>query len=74
MASATKFSSNPLETITPNMRMLLSMGFSYFQVLEAHSVFGDDINNMLCYLLEVEAGGMFDDSIYRMKGKAAERQ
>ena len=73
MASATSLGSNALETITPNMRMMLSMGFSYFRVMEAYNVFGDDINNMLCYLLEVEAGGMFDDSNYRMKGKAAER-
>lgn len=59
--------------LTTNMRVLLTMGFSYFRVVEACSIFGDDINDMLCYLLEAESGGLFEDSVHRMKGKAAER-
>lgn len=59
--------------LTTNMRILLSMGFSYFRVVEACNVFGDDINDMLCYLLEAETGGLFEDSVHRLKGKAAER-
>eukprot|EP00249_Psilotum_nudum_P023846 c29003_g1_i5 orf=563-2716(+) len=58
--------------LTSNMRMLLSMGFSYLRVLEAYSIFGDDVNDMLCYLLEVETGSPQGDCVYRMKGKAAE--
>ncbi|XP_024514759.1 OTU domain-containing protein 5 [Selaginella moellendorffii] len=54
-----------------NVRVLLSMGFSYFRVMEACSIFGDDVNNMLCYLLETEA--LKGESMYRMKGKAAEK-
>lgn len=59
--------------LTSNMRMLLSMGFSYFRVIEACSIFGDDINDMICYLLEAETGDPMEESLYRMKGKAAER-
>lgn len=59
--------------LTTNMRILLSMGFSYFRVVEACNIFGDDINDMLCYLLEAETGGLFEDSVHRLKGKAAER-
>ncbi|KAJ7552659.1 hypothetical protein O6H91_06G063500 [Diphasiastrum complanatum] len=53
-----------------NVRMLVSMGFSYIQVMEAVSIFGDDVNDILCYLLEIDSTS---ESIYRMKGKAAER-
>ncbi|MCO5579529.1 hypothetical protein L7F22_033384 [Adiantum nelumboides] len=60
-------------SLTTNMRVLLSMGFSYFRVVEACNIFGDDINDMLCYLLEAETGGLFEDSLHRLKGKAAER-
>ncbi|KAH7290121.1 hypothetical protein KP509_30G032800 [Ceratopteris richardii] len=60
-------------TLTANMRNLLSMGFNYFRVVEACNIFGDDINDILCYLLEAETGGLFEDSIHRLKGKAAER-
>ncbi|CAM6127572.1 unnamed protein product [Calypogeia fissa] len=61
--------------LTPNGRMLMSMGFSYLQVMEASSIFGDDVNNMLCYLLETESSTSGDgESMYRKKGKAAERQ
>ncbi|KAI5058438.1 hypothetical protein GOP47_0027017 [Adiantum capillus-veneris] len=59
--------------LTTNMRVLLSMGFSYFRVVEACNIFGDDINDMLCYLLEAETGGLLEDSLHRLKGKAAER-
>lgn len=60
--------------LTPNVRMLMSMGFSYLQVMEACSIFGDDVNNMLCYLLETEGSTSGDgETMYRKKGKAAER-
>lgn len=57
-----------------NVRMLLSMGFSYLRVMEAHSIFGDNINNMLCYLLETETHNSADgeNHVSRRKGKAAE--
>ncbi|CAM6040835.1 unnamed protein product [Sphagnum compactum] len=61
------------EAISSNVRMLLSMGFSYLQVMEAHSIFGDNVNNMLCYLLETETNGSHDgENVSRRKGKAAE--
>lgn len=40
------------------------MGFSYLQVMEAYSIFGDDVDSMVCYLLETGSS--------RRKGKAAE--
>ncbi|URD91336.1 OTU-like cysteine protease [Musa troglodytarum] len=53
------------ETVpTSGMHTVLSMGFGYMQVIEAHSIFGDDVDSMVCYLLEM-AGN-------RHKGKAAE--
>jgi hypothetical protein len=58
--------------IPESVRMLLYMGFSYLRVLEAHSIFGDNINNMLCYLLETEAHGSGTGENVRRKGKAAE--
>ncbi|KAJ7529941.1 hypothetical protein O6H91_15G072000 [Diphasiastrum complanatum] len=59
--------------LSSNVRMLLSMGFNYVQVMEAVSIFGDDMNDILCYLLEMESISLEGESIYRMKGKAAER-
>lgn len=48
-----------------SMQMVLSMGFSYLQVIEAYSIFGDDVDSMLCYLLETSNSS-------RSKGKATE--
>jgi OTU domain-containing protein 5 len=48
------------------MQMVLSMGFSYLQVIEAYSIFGDDVDSMVCYLLETGS------SSSRRKGKATE--
>ncbi|GMI89023.1 otubain-like deubiquitinase 1 [Hibiscus trionum] len=48
--------------LSSGMQLLLSMGFSYLQAIEAYSIFGDDVDSMVCYL--VETG--------RRKGKAAE--
>ncbi|KAK9062407.1 hypothetical protein SSX86_019593 [Deinandra increscens subsp. villosa] len=49
--------------LSSNMQMVLSMGFSYAQAMEAYSIFGDDdVDSMVCYLLEINT---------RRKGKAA---
>ncbi|KAG6678814.1 hypothetical protein I3843_14G098800 [Carya illinoinensis] len=48
-----------------SMQMVLSMGFSYLQVIEAYSIFGDDVDSMVCYLLETSSSS-------RRKGKATE--
>ncbi|KAI0527003.1 hypothetical protein KFK09_002599 [Dendrobium nobile] len=56
-----------------SVQVLLSMGFSYLQVIEAYSIFGDDVDSMLCYLLEM--GGEVPSSpggSNRLKGKAAQ--
>ncbi|XP_038894332.1 OVARIAN TUMOR DOMAIN-containing deubiquitinating enzyme 6 isoform X1 [Benincasa hispida] len=54
------------ESVLSNgMRTVLSMGFGYLQVIEAYSIFGDDVDSMVCYLLETG-----DSS--RRKGKATE--
>lgn len=47
------------------MQMVLSMGFSYLQVIEAYSIFGDDAESMACYLVETGSSS-------RRKGKATE--
>nr|XP_043633291.1 OVARIAN TUMOR DOMAIN-containing deubiquitinating enzyme 6 isoform X2 [Erigeron canadensis] len=46
-----------------SMQMVLSMGFTYVQAMEAYSIFGDDVDSMVCYLLETSS---------RRKGKATE--
>ena len=52
-------------SINRSMQMVLSMGFSYLQALEAYSIFGDDVDSMVCYLVETSSGN-------RLKGKATE--
>ncbi|CAN6695360.1 unnamed protein product [Malus baccata var. baccata] len=52
-------------TLSSSMQVVLSMGFSYLQVIEAYSIFGDDVDSMVCYLLETSSSG-------RRKGKATE--
>ena len=51
--------------LSSGMQLLLSMGFSYLQTLEAYSIFGDDVDSMVCYLLETGSSS-------RRKGKATE--
>ncbi|KAJ6986109.1 hypothetical protein NC653_023887 [Populus alba x Populus x berolinensis] len=51
--------------LSSGMQMVLSMGFSYLQVIEAYSIFGDDVDSMVCYLLETGSSS-------RRKGKATE--
>ncbi|XP_058088037.1 OVARIAN TUMOR DOMAIN-containing deubiquitinating enzyme 6 isoform X2 [Magnolia sinica] len=58
--------------LSSSMQMLLSMGFSYIQVIEAYSIFGDDVDSMVCYLLETGGNGAAAGSLNRRKGKAAE--
>ncbi|GFP92270.1 otu domain-containing protein 5 [Phtheirospermum japonicum] len=56
---------SPGSVLNSSMQIMLSMGFSYLQVIEAHSIFGDDVDSMVCYLLETSGNG-------RRKGKATE--
>ena len=49
--------------LSSSMQMLLSMGFSYLQAIEAYSIFGDDVDSMVCYLVETSSS--------RRKGKKA---
>lgn len=51
--------------LSSSMQMVLSMGFSYLQVIEAYSIFGDDVDSMVCFLLETSSSS-------RRKGKATE--
>lgn len=48
-----------------SVQIVLSMGFSYLQAMEAYNLFGDDVDSMLYYLLETS-------STSRRKGKATE--
>ncbi|XP_023639753.1 OTU domain-containing protein 5-B isoform X2 [Capsella rubella] len=53
--------------LSSSVEMVLSMGFSYTQAMEAYSIFGDDVDSMVCYVLETSCGGN-----NRRKGKATE--
>ncbi|XP_057956558.1 OVARIAN TUMOR DOMAIN-containing deubiquitinating enzyme 6 [Malania oleifera] len=55
----------PEANLSNSMQIVLSMGFSYLQVIEAYSIFGDDVDSMVCYLLETGISS-------RRKGKATE--
>ncbi|XP_020964361.1 OTU domain-containing protein 5 isoform X1 [Arachis ipaensis] len=48
-----------------SIQLLMCMGFTYLQAIEAYSIFGDDVDSMVCYLLETGTSS-------RRKGKAAE--
>lgn len=50
--------------LSSSMQVVLSMGFTYLQAIEAYSIFGDDVDSMVCYLLETSSS--------RRKGKAME--
>ncbi|KAK3012711.1 hypothetical protein RJ639_009693 [Escallonia herrerae] len=58
----------PNTVLNNSMQMVLSMGFSYLQAIEAYSIFGDDVDSMVCYLLETSSSS----SSSRRKGKATE--
>ncbi|XP_013743996.1 OVARIAN TUMOR DOMAIN-containing deubiquitinating enzyme 6 isoform X2 [Brassica napus] len=54
--------------VSSSVEMVLSMGFSYTQAMEAYSIFGDDVDSIVCYVLETSCGS----SNNRRKGKAME--
>jgi OTU domain-containing protein 5 len=58
--------------LTRSMQLLLAMGFSYIQVMEAYSIFGEDVDSMICYLVETGGPGASAGGSNRHKGKAAE--
>ncbi|XP_038989220.1 OVARIAN TUMOR DOMAIN-containing deubiquitinating enzyme 6-like isoform X2 [Phoenix dactylifera] len=58
--------------LTSSMQVVLSMGFGYMQVIEAYGIFGDDVDSMICYLLEMGGTGALPGGSNRRKGKAAE--
>ncbi|KAL2328446.1 hypothetical protein Fmac_021873 [Flemingia macrophylla] len=51
--------------LSSGIQILLTMGFSYIQAIEAYNLFGDDVDSMVCYLLETGSSS-------RRKGKATE--
>jgi OTU domain-containing protein 5 len=62
----------PDTVLTRSMQLLLAMGFSYIQVMEAYSIFGEDVDSMICYLVETGCPGASAGGSNRRKGKAAE--
>ncbi|PWZ44706.1 OTU domain-containing protein 5-A [Zea mays] len=62
----------PDTALTRSMQLLLAMGFSYIQVMEAYSIFGEDVDSMVCYLLETGGTGASAGGSNHRKGKAAE--
>ena len=62
----------PDTVLTRSMQLLLAMGFNYIQVTEAYSIFGEDVDSMICYLVEMGGAGASAGGSSRQKGKAAE--
>lgn len=60
----------PDTVLSSSVQMVLSMGFSYLQVIEAYNIFGDDVDSMICYLIETTTTTSSSSS--RRKGKATE--
>lgn len=58
--------------LSSSMRIVLSMGFTYMQALEACSIFGDDVDSMICYLVEMGGSSASPGGSNQHKGKAAE--
>lgn len=58
--------------LTSSMQIVLSMGFTYMQALEACSIFGDDVDSMICYLVEMGGSSASPGGSNQHKGKAAE--
>ncbi|ERN13062.1 hypothetical protein AMTRI_Chr11g150800 [Amborella trichopoda] len=58
--------------LSSSMQMVLSMGFSYRKVIEAYSIFGNDVESMVCYLLEMGSASPSEGTLNRLKGKATE--
>ncbi|KAJ8559668.1 hypothetical protein K7X08_003726 [Anisodus acutangulus] len=56
---------SPDSAFSDCFQVILSMGFSYPRVIEAYSIFGDDVDSMVCYLIETSSSS-------RRKGKATE--
>ncbi|XP_059300336.1 OVARIAN TUMOR DOMAIN-containing deubiquitinating enzyme 6-like [Lycium ferocissimum] len=56
---------SPDSAFSDCIQVMLSMGFSYPRVIEAYSIFGDDVDSMVCYLIETSSSS-------RRKGKATE--
>ncbi|BAF14666.1 OVARIAN TUMOR DOMAIN-containing deubiquitinating enzyme 6 [Oryza sativa Japonica Group] len=62
----------PDTVLTRSMQLLLAMGFNYIQVMEAYSIFGEDVDSMIYYLVEMGGTGASAGGSNRRKGKAAE--
>ncbi|KAJ0973390.1 hypothetical protein J5N97_021349 [Dioscorea zingiberensis] len=58
--------------LSSSVQMVLAMGFGYLQVIEAYSIFGDDVDSMVCYLLEMGNSSRAPSGSSQRKGKAAE--
>jgi OTU domain-containing protein 5 len=54
------------------MKFLLAMGFSYIQVKEACNIFGQNLNSMICYLVEIGCMRISAGRSNHRKGKAVE--
>lgn len=63
--SESKNEGGPQIVLQDSVQIVLSMGFSYLQAMEAYNIFGDDVDSMVCYLVETSSTG-------RRKGKATE--
>jgi OTU domain-containing protein 5 len=58
--------------LSSSVQVVLSMGFSYLQAMEAYNIFGDDVDSMVCYLLETSCTSTSTSNSSRRKGKATE--
>jgi OTU domain-containing protein 5 len=58
--------------LTSNMNFLLAMGFSYIQVKEACNISSENVNSMICYLVEIGGMRISAGRSNRRKGMAVE--
>ncbi|KAG8488625.1 hypothetical protein CXB51_016579 [Gossypium anomalum] len=64
-SESSKVEGSKEQVLSSGMELVLSMGFSYLQAIEVYSILGDDVESMVCYLLETGSSS-------RREGKATE--
>ncbi|MBA0548529.1 hypothetical protein Golob_019623 [Gossypium lobatum] len=65
VSESSKVEGSKEQVLSGWMELVLSMEFSYLQAIEAYSILGDDVESMVCYLLETGSSS-------RREGKATE--
>jgi hypothetical protein len=42
------------------MQLVVAMGFSYIQVMTVYNIFDEDVDSMICYMVEMLGTGAYE--------------